>query len=298
MSALIIDGRALSKTLREQSATTLSFISNHLKRAPKLVLCQVGDDPYSLKYLSSKQKIAQKWGIDAELVNYSQAQSQSSIQLELKKLSSDVSVDALLLQLPLPGGYCEDTLLDAIDADKDVDGLHPLNQGALFQGKRSGLVPCTPRGCVHMIKYARALLSQPTSLEGINAVVVGRSNLVGKPVAALLLQENCTVTQCHSKTRDLAQYCKRADVIVSATGVPHLIDAHSVKPGAIVIDVGAHYDDSGELRGDVDFASVKESAGAITPVPGGVGPMTIAMLMQNTLDIAYDKAKIEQSRHQ
>ncbi|MCB0360587.1 MAG: bifunctional 5,10-methylenetetrahydrofolate dehydrogenase/5,10-methenyltetrahydrofolate cyclohydrolase, partial [Bdellovibrionales bacterium] len=210
---------------------------------------------------------------------------------QLRALSGNPAVDGILLQLPLPNGLDEFAALLAIDPGKDVDGLHPYNQGLLLRGETT-FVPCTPAGSMALIDEARKLLGLPKSLDGLHAVVLGRSILVGKPIAQLLLQRNCTVVQCHSRTRELATECRRADILIAAVGRPKLVRGDWIKHGAIVIDVGINRLDDGSLAGDVTFEEAAVVAGAITPVPKGVGPMTIAMLMKNTVQAAQQGEKL------
>ena len=245
----------------------------------------VGDNPASQVYVRSKSKRAQACGLSVTDVKLPGDVSQASLEAALKQLNSDPAVDGILLQLPLPKGLDELSALCAIDPRKDADGLHPANQGLLVRAAPAPR-PCTPFGVMKLIAQARKQLGLDPKISGLHAVVVGRSILVGKPQALLLLEENCTVTVCHSKTVDLAAECRRADIVVAAVGRPQLVTKAFLKPGAIVIDVGINQDASGKLVGDVEFAGACEVAAAVTPVPGGVGPMTIAMLLSNTVDIA------------
>jgi methylenetetrahydrofolate dehydrogenase (NADP+) / methenyltetrahydrofolate cyclohydrolase len=275
---MIIDGKAVAADVRARVAEEVSaFVAEHGAR-PGLATVLVGDDPASHVYVRNKRKASEEVGI-ASIHNELPADtSQDELADLIWSLNEDEAVSGILLQLPVPDQIDGDAMTSLIDPLKDVDGLTPLSAGRLFQGL-DGLVPCTPAGVMELLRVAGA------QLQGAEAVVIGRSKLVGKPVAALLLAANATVTQCHSKTRDLAAVCRRADVLVAAAGVPKIVTADFVREGVIVIDVGIHRTDDG-LVGDVDFEAVKDIAGAITPVPGGVGPMTIAMLLSNTMKAA------------
>jgi methylenetetrahydrofolate dehydrogenase (NADP+)/methenyltetrahydrofolate cyclohydrolase len=278
MSATLIDGKAIAASVREQVRLEVAEFTASSGRIPTLATVLVGADPASRIYVSNKHKASQEAGmhsIDHELA----AETGEEELLELVRgLSEDDEVDGILVQLPLPGQIDADRVVAAIDPAKDVDGLTPINAGLLANGT-PGLVPCTPAGVIELLRR------EGGELRGAEAVVIGRSKLVGRPLASLLLAADATVTVCHSKTRDLAGTCRRADVLVAAVGVPGLIGADAVKPGAVVIDVGMNRTDEG-LVGDVDFDAVSPIAAAITPVPGGVGPMTIAMLLVNTLAAA------------
>jgi methylenetetrahydrofolate dehydrogenase (NADP+)/methenyltetrahydrofolate cyclohydrolase len=245
---------------------------------PALATVLVGDDPASHVYVRNKRKSSEEVGITSVHHELPADTSQAELAELLGALNDDEGVSGILLQLPVPDQIDGDAMTQLIDPLKDVDGLTPLSAGRLMQGLE-GLVPCTPAGVMELLRSAGV------ELTGAEAVVVGRSKLVGKPVAALLLAANATVTQCHSRTRDLGEVCRRADVLVAAVGVPRLVTADMVREGAVVIDVGIHREETG-LVGDVDFDAVKEKAAAITPVPGGVGPMTIAMLLSNTVKAA------------
>jgi methylenetetrahydrofolate dehydrogenase (NADP+) / methenyltetrahydrofolate cyclohydrolase len=275
---VIIDGKAVAADVRVRVAEEVSaFVAEHGFK-PGLATVLVGDDPASHIYVRNKRKASEEVGI-ASIHNELPADtSQDELAELLSSLNEDEAVSGILLQLPVPQQIDGDAMTSLIDPLKDVDGLTPLSAGRLLQGLE-GLVPCTPAGVMELLRVAGA------QLQGAEAVVIGRSKLVGKPVAALLLAANATVTQCHSRTRDLAAVCRRADVLVAAAGVPKLVTAEMIREGAIVIDVGMHRTDEG-LMGDVDFEAVKEVAGAITPVPRGVGPMTIAMLLSNTVRAA------------
>ena len=279
MSATVIDGKAVAAAVRERVGSEVAeYARANDGRTPGLETVLVGDDPASEIYVANKHKACEAAGIRSLHHGLSGDASEAELLELIGLLNDDPEVDGILVQLPLPDQIDPDAILRAIDPGKDVDGLTPTNAGLLASGA-PGLVPCTPAGVMELLRHAGA------ELEGAEAVVVGRSNLVGRPVASLLLGANATVTTCHSRTRDLAATCSRADVLVAAVGSPSLIGADAVKPGATVIDVGMNRTDDG-LAGDVDFEAVVEVAGAITPVPGGVGPMTIAMLLVNTLAAA------------
>lgn len=278
MSARIIDGKAVAATVRSRVAAEATAFEAEHGRRPVLVTVIVGDDPASEVYVGGKHRACEEVGMRS-LHHGLPAETSESELLELVgELGRDPDVDGILVQLPVPEQIDTDHIVAAIDPGKDVDGLTPVNAGLLAHGI-PGLVPCTPAGVMELLEY------EGVELEGAEVVVVGRSKLVGVPVARLLLAANATVTSCHSRTRDLPAVCRRADVLVAAVGVPGLLGADAVKPGAVVIDVGINRTEDG-LRGDVDFEAAREVASAITPVPGGVGPMTIAMLLVNTLAAA------------
>jgi len=278
MPAQMIDGKALAKTLRESVARHVQVLIADHKIMPCLAVVIVGDDPASQIYVANKKKAAAAAGMRSVVHALSGAASQDEVLKLVRALNSDKKVHGILVQLPLPRQIDAATVIKAIDPLKDVDGLTIENVGRLMTGL-PGLVPCTPLGCLTLIK------SVEKNLAGLHAVVVGRSNLVGKPVAQLLLREHCTVTMCHGRSRPLKHYTREADILVVATGKPKLITADMVKPGAIVIDVGINRLPSGGIAGDVDLG-VLEVAGYVTPVPGGVGPMTIACLLGNTVAAA------------
>jgi methylenetetrahydrofolate dehydrogenase (NADP+) / methenyltetrahydrofolate cyclohydrolase len=274
MSARVIDGKAVAARVREEVAEQVQ----RLPAPPGLATILVGDDPASAVYVRMKREDSAQVGIESFHHAPGGDVSQEELVELIRSLNADERVHGILLQLPLPEQLDQDELISLIDPAKDVDGLTPANAGLLFQDRR-GLVPCTPAGVMELLAEAGA------ELEGAHAVVLGRSILVGKPLAQLLLGANATVTHCHSRTRDLAAVCREADVLVAAVGSPRLVTADMVREGAVVIDVGTNRVGS-ELVGDVDFDAVKEIAGAITPVPGGVGPMTRAMLLSNTVEAA------------
>ncbi len=276
---MIINGKELAK---EAEASIASLVSA-MPRPPRLDVILVGSNPASSIYVRMKEKACKRVGIRS--VKHTLPESATEVELLtlISSLNSDSSVDGILVQLPLPKHISESTIISAISPEKDVDGFHPTNMGLLFSGSPS-IAPCTPKGVISMLD------SIGFSYDGKKAVVVGRSNIVGKPMAVLLLQRNCTVTICHSHTRGLASETRQADLLVVAAGQPKLITAGMVKQGAVVIDVGVNRTADG-LVGDVDFDAVSKKASAITPVPGGVGPMTVAMLMGNTLEAAKRRVK-------
>ena len=279
MPAEIIDGKAIAGRVRITVARDVEAFGNEFGGArPGLATILVGDDPASAVYVGAKQKACKEVGMEGFNFPLPADAAREQVVELIERLNADALVSAILLQLPLPAHLDGVELTGLIDPGKDVDGLTPVSAGLLALG-RKGLRPCTPAGVMTLIDAAGA------QLEGAEAVVVGRSNLFGKPMAQLLLGANATVTICHSRTRDLAEVCRRADVLIAAVGRAQMVKADWVKPGAVVIDVGMNRLD-GKLVGDVDFESVREVAGAITPVPGGVGPMTIAFLLRNTLQAA------------
>lgn len=278
----LIDGKAVAAELRAKIAERVSEFKAAHGRAPVLTTILVGDDPASHVYVGNKHKACAEVGIESRDQRLPADCSATELASLIAELGADDSVDGILLQLPLPDGLDDDAMTELIDPDKDVDGLTSISAGRLVQG-REGMVPCTPSGVMILLEHAGA------ELAGAEVVVVGRSNLVGRPVASLLLAQNATVTTCHSRTRDLAEVTRRADVLISCVGRPGLIDGSMVRPGAIVIDVGTTRTDDG-LRGDVDFDSIQGVARAATPVPGGVGPMTIACLLDNTVKAAEARA--------
>ena len=281
MSAQIIDGKAVSAQVRARVRDEVAEFAAEAGTSPGLATVLVGDDPASEIYVRNKHAACEEAGMRSLHHGLSAEATEAELVDLVGRLNEDDEVDGILVQLPVPEQIDPDAVILALDPVKDVDGLTPTNAGLLASGAR-GLVPCTPSGVMELLRH------QGVDLEGAEAVVVGRSNLVGRPVSSLLLGANATVTMCHSRTHDLAGTCARADVLVAAVGVPRLLGADAVKPGATVIDVGMNRTDDG-LAGDVDFEAVKEVAGAITPVPGGVGPMTIAMLLVNTLQAARDR---------
>ncbi|GAC1581447.1 MAG: bifunctional methylenetetrahydrofolate dehydrogenase/methenyltetrahydrofolate cyclohydrolase FolD [Polyangiales bacterium] len=282
-SAQILDGKSIAAALRLTVATAVETFRRQHGRPPSLHVVLVGDDPASAVYTRNKEKAAKEIGMAGELHRLPASVSEGELAALLRRLNDDPDLDGILVQLPLPSHIQEERILDLVDPAKDVDGFHPYNAGLLASGRR-GLVPCTPLGCMHLLDVAQV------DLVGARAVVVGRSNIVGKPVAQLLLSRHATVTIAHSRTRNLAEVCRSAEVLVVAVGRPEMIGGDCVRDGAVVIDVGINRvpTEGGKTRlvGDVAFAEAAERARAITPVPGGVGPMTIAMLLQNTVRAA------------
>ncbi|HCX2658278.1 TPA: bifunctional methylenetetrahydrofolate dehydrogenase/methenyltetrahydrofolate cyclohydrolase FolD [Staphylococcus aureus] len=275
MVAKILDGKQIAKDYRQGLQNQVEALKEK-GFTPKLSVILVGNDGASQSYVRSKKKAAEKIGIISEIVHLEETATEEEVLNELNRLNNDDSVSGILVQVPLPKQVSEQKILEAINPDKDVDGFHPINIGKLYIDEQT-FVPCTPLGIMEILKHA------DIDLEGKNAVVIGRSHIVGQPVSKLLLQKNASVTILHSRSKDMASYLKDADVIVSAVGKPGLVTKDVVKEGAVIIDVGNTPDENGKLKGDVDYDAVKEIAGAITPVPGGVGPLTITMVLNNTL---------------
>ncbi|MEA1072534.1 bifunctional methylenetetrahydrofolate dehydrogenase/methenyltetrahydrofolate cyclohydrolase FolD [Sphingomonas sp. LY160] len=290
MTARVIDGKAAALAVRKRVGNGVAAFRETVGRAPGLAVVLVGDDPASSVYVRSKGKATLEAGMESIEHRLSADTSQEDLLALVEQLNCDPAVDGILVQLPLPSQIDADRVIAAIDPTKDVDGFHVENAGRLAIGAEA-MVPCTPLGCLHLLKATLG------DLTGLDAVVVGRSNIVGKPMAMLLLGESCTVTIAHSRTRDLPKLCRRADILVAAVGRPEMICGDWIKPGATVIDVGINRlpadDGKGRLVGDVAYAEAVEVAGAITPVPGGVGPMTIAMLLRNTLVAAHRRAGLQ-----
>ncbi|EAD0633709.1 bifunctional methylenetetrahydrofolate dehydrogenase/methenyltetrahydrofolate cyclohydrolase FolD [Listeria monocytogenes] len=274
----IIDGKKLAKEIQGKVTREVAELVKEGKK-PGLAVVLVGDNQASRTYVRNKQKRTEEAGMKSVLIELPENVTEEKLLSVVEELNEDKTIHGILVQLPLPEHISEEKVIDTISYDKDVDGFHPVNVGNLFIGKDS-FVPCTPAGIIELIK------STGTQIEGKRAVVIGRSNIVGKPVAQLLLNENATVTIAHSRTKDLPQVAKEADILVVATGLAKFVKKDYIKPGAIVIDVGMDRDENNKLCGDVDFEDVVEEAGFITPVPGGVGPMTITMLLANTLKAA------------
>ena len=291
MTAEIIDGKAFAEGLRGRIATAVPDFVAKTGRKPGLAVVLVGEDPASAVYVRSKGKATDAAGMASFTYRMPADTTQEALLAKVAELNADGAVDGILVQLPLPKGLREDEVIAAIDPDKDVDGFHPINAGRLASGI-PGLVPCTPLGSLMLLK------DQLGSLSGLDAVVIGRSNIVGKPMAQLLIAESCTVTVAHSRTRNLPEVVSRADIVVAAVGRPEMVKGDWIKPGATVIDVGINRvpaDDEGKTRlvGDVDFAQALAVAGAVTPVPGGVGPMTIAVLLRNAVVAAYRREGLD-----
>ena len=279
MPAQLIDGKSLAERLRQTLAERAKQFNARSGRPAGLAVILVGNNPASEVYVRHKVAACEKAAIASQLIRLEASCTTETLLSQIESLNNDSQVDGILVQLPLPEHIPEKKVIEAIAPHKDVDGFHPVNAGALFTGQPC-LKPCTPFGVMVMLEQIQA------PLRGAHAVVVGASNIVGKPLAMMLLQAGATVTICNSKTQNLEEKTRRADILIAAVGRPSLITAEMVKPGAVIIDVGINRLDSGKLVGDVDFEKVAQVAQAITPVPGGVGPMTIAMLLQNTLDAA------------
>jgi len=283
MTARIIDGNALSAQVRGEIAQHAAALTSRGTQ-PCLAVILVGGDPASAVYVRNKVAGCEKTGIRSLKFEYAAEVAPDEVFAKIAELNADPSVHGILVQLPLPKQFDAEKILEAISPEKDVDGFHAENFGLLLQGRKS-FYPCTPWGVMKMLD------TENVPVKGAEAVVIGRSNIVGKPMAVMLLSRGATVTVCHSQTKDLAFHTKRADILVAAVGKAKMITGDMIKPGAVVIDVGMNRDENGKLCGDVDFASAKEVASLITPVPGGVGPMTITMLLANTLESAERAAK-------
>lgn len=276
--AELIDGKKISQQIKDELKEKVALLKEQGKEIGMAVI-QVGNDPASSVYVGNKKKACEYIGIHSESYELPEETTQEELLALIEKLNQDEGIHGILVQLPVPKHINEDTIIKAISPKKDVDGFHPQSVGALSIGQ-PGFVSCTPAGVIQLLKRSGV------EIDGKNCVVIGRSNIVGKPMAMLLLRENGTVTITHSHTKDLKDVCKAADILVVAIGRPKMIDASYVKPGAVVIDVGIHRNENNKLCGDVDFDSVEPVASKITPVPGGVGPMTIAMLMHNCVEAA------------
>ena len=282
MAAIIMDGRSVAGRLKEEAAReTLALVQNGI--TPHLAVVLVGENAASQVYVRNKENACKKAGIRSTVLRLPETCTQAALEDAVRALNADDSVHGILVQLPLPGHLDESAVLRLIDPDKDVDGFHAMNSGRLMNGQR-GFVPCTPLGVMRMLE------AYGIPVRGKHAVVIGRSNIVGKPMAMLLLAADATVTICHSRTENLAQITRQADILVAAVGRPRFVTEDMVKPGAAVIDVGINRVD-GAIVGDVDFDGVSQVAGYLTPVPGGVGQMTIAMLLANTLDAAKNRGQ-------
>ncbi|MDY5059705.1 MAG: bifunctional methylenetetrahydrofolate dehydrogenase/methenyltetrahydrofolate cyclohydrolase FolD [Staphylococcus simulans] len=275
MVAKILDGKQIAKDYLQGLQDQVEALKKE-GYTPKLSVILVGNDGASMSYVRSKKKAAEKIGMISEIVHLEETASEEEVLNELERLNNDDTVSGILVQVPLPEQVSEQKVLETINPEKDVDGFNPANIGKLYIDEQT-FVPCTPLGIMELLKNA------DIDLEGKEAVVIGRSHIVGQPVSKLLLQQNATVTILHSRSKDMSKHLKNADVIVSAVGRPGLVTKDDVKEGAVVIDVGNTPDENGKLKGDVEYDEVKEIAGAITPVPGGVGPMTITMVLNNTL---------------
>jgi methylenetetrahydrofolate dehydrogenase (NADP+)/methenyltetrahydrofolate cyclohydrolase len=284
MSGKVISGTELAETIREELKQEITALKEQ-GTVPGLATVLVGEDPASRVYVRSKNRACKRLGMHSEQFNLPEEASQEEVESLVGRLNGDPTFDGILVQLPLPRHLDEERILEAISLEKDVDGFHPINIGRLaMKGREPLFIPCTPNGVIALIDYAG------TPIEGARAVILGRSNIVGLPVSFLLLHRNATVTICHSRTQDLADVIQQADILVAAIGQPHFVKADMVKEGVTVIDVGINRLEDGTLVGDVDFEAVVEKAAAITPVPRGVGPMTITMLLKNTVESAKRRA--------
>ncbi len=277
MTGIIINGKEMASKIQDALKTEISS----LDRKPKLAVILVGDNPASLIYVGHKKKVGERIGADTEVFQLSPVMTEDALISFIEELNQNKEIDGILVQLPLPKHFNENKVLEALSPEKDVDGLHPKNLGDLFLSD-TDLKPCTPLACMELIQ------SVCPKIEGKTALIIGRSRLVGKPLAQMLLKQNATVIQAHSKTTNMKELCNMADILIAATGKPHLIDPSFIKKGSVVIDVGITRLDDNKIIGDLDFEEIKDVAGFITPVPGGVGPMTVTMLFVNLL-IAYKK---------
>lgn len=279
--AQIMDGKAYSKEILAQ----IKLKVEKLQKKPSLAVILVGNDPASQIYVSNKEKTARELGFVSKTYRLKENTSSNELKDLILNLNLDEDTDAILLQLPLPKHLVSQDFIELIDPKKDVDGFHPINCGRLLTNSNPYAVSCTPKGVIKLLKKYNV------QIQGANAVVIGRSNMVGKPLVHLLLEQNATVTVAHSKTKNLPQIARMADILISATGIKGLVTKDFVKSGAVVVDVGISRDENGKIKGDVEFEEVSKVASLITPVPGGIGPMTIAMLMENTLELSLNNAK-------
>jgi methylenetetrahydrofolate dehydrogenase (NADP+)/methenyltetrahydrofolate cyclohydrolase len=273
----IISGKELSKTIRQDVKEEVTKLNETYGKVPHLVVVLVGEDPASQSYVKAKKRACEKAGMKSTIIRKENTITEDELLNIVEQLNNDKDVHGILVQLPIPKHIDENKVINAIKQEKDVDGFHPLNVAAIHTGEK-GILPATPKGIITMLK------STNQDIEGKRALVIGRSNIVGKPVSMLLLKENATVTIAHSRTKNMKELALQSDIIVAAVGRAHFVTADMVKEGAIIIDVGVNRTDEGKLVGDVDFENVKDKVSFITPVPGGVGPMTIASLLQNTVE--------------
>lgn len=278
MTAQVISGKQLAKELRENMKEEINLLKQR-GITPHLTVILIGDDPASHSYVNGKKKASEEVGISSEIIKLDATITEDELLDKIQELNKDPNVHGILVQLPLPEHIDEQKVIETIDPKKDVDGFHPINVGRMMIGQDTFL-PCTPFGILKMLQ------SINIDMSGKHAVIIGRSNIVGKPMGQLLLNENATVTYCHSRTNDLRKYTLSADILIVAVGKEHIVDGSYIKDGAVVIDVGVNRTKEGKLTGDVDFEDAKEKASYITPVPGGVGPMTITMLLENTIKAA------------
>lgn len=279
MQAKILDGKALSVKIREGLKARIEKLKSEKGITPGLAVIIVGENPASVVYVRNKEKGCQEVGINSRVIRLPESTTQEDLLKQIDDLNKDRDIHGILVQLPIPDHIDDMAVIESIDQKKDVDGFSVESAGCLMVG-RHGFVPCTPKGCISLIE------STGESIQGKEAVIIGRSNIVGKPAAMLLMQKHATVTVCHSRTKNLAEVVRRADIIVAAIGKPEFVTGDMVKPGAIVIDVGINRGEDGKLKGDVNFDQASKVASWITPVPGGVGPMTITMLLENTVESA------------
>lgn len=278
MTAALINGKEIAENLRERMKKDVTNL-NEQGIYPHLTVIIIGDDPASQSYVRGKEKASKQVGIQSEIIQKETTITEDALLQEIERLNQTTNVNGILVQLPLPDHIDEQKVIEAIDPTKDVDGFHPINVGKMMTNQDT-FYPCTPFGIVHMLK------EKQIPIEGQHVVIIGRSNIVGKPVGQLLLNENATVTYCHSRTKNLKELTNQADILIVAIGKMHVVDASYIKEDAVIIDVGVNRNDEGKLTGDVDFAAVEEKASYITPVPRGVGPMTITMLLYNTIKAA------------
>ncbi|AOM82670.1 bifunctional methylenetetrahydrofolate dehydrogenase/methenyltetrahydrofolate cyclohydrolase FolD [Salisediminibacterium beveridgei] len=283
MSGIVISGKELAKSKRDEMKKQTAILKEQ-GIVPGLAVILVGEDPASQSYVKAKQRACEETGIHSEMDHVSPSISEDELLDKIRKLNDAEHINGILVQLPLPDHISEEKVIETIDPEKDVDGFHPINIGRMMTGQEAFL-PCTPNGIVEMIK------SKGIDIQGKHVVVVGRSNIVGKPVGQLLLNEHATVTYCHSRTKNMQEFTRAADILVVAVGKEHFVKGEDIKDGAVVIDVGVNRNAEGKLTGDVEFDSASKKASYITPVPGGVGPMTITMLLQNTIFSAQRKSR-------
>jgi methenyltetrahydrofolate cyclohydrolase (EC 3.5.4.9)/5,10-methylenetetrahydrofolate dehydrogenase (NADP+) (EC 1.5.1.5) len=282
----IIDGKAIATKIKEDAKRQIDILKSKNQRIPKLAVILVGDNQASHVYVKNKEMACRLTGIKSQIIRLTIDATEQNLLDKISQLNKDITVDGILVQLPLPKHISEGKILNSINPIKDVDGFHPDNIAKLLLGQK-GMVPCTPKGMITILENIGY------ELIGKEVVVVGRSNIVGKPISLLCLQRNATVTMAHSKTEDLKAVCKRADVLITAIGQPRFFDKDYVKEGAVILDVGINRDENNKLCGDVDLNDVRDKVAAITPVPGGVGPMTIAMLLQNTIEAYFHREGIQ-----
>lgn len=273
----ILNGKEVSQNIKDNVKEMINVLKNKGLRAPKLAVIIVGENQASQRYVRNKEKACEYTGIESEIIKLPETILDIDLLHEVERLNNDSTVDGILVQLPLPKHINEDLIITSISPEKDVDGFHPINVAGMTLGFEGALLPCTPAGIYELLNHYKY------NVEGKHVVIIGKSNIVGKPAAIMAMNKNATVTVCHKKTENIKEICKTADILISAAGVAKLVNSDYIKEGCIVIDVGINMDENNKLCGDVDFEDVKDKVEAITPVPGGIGPMTIAMLMVNTL---------------